>query len=138
MLWPNYPFRDFERMRREMNQLFRRFSGYSEEYQFPLVNVYDSVDDLTVLAEIPGVPKDAIDINYKDGILKITGKRDLSKYGKSELLRQEQPDGSFEKLITIQARIKGDQISARYQDGMLMIMLPKSEEAKPQQITIQS
>lgn len=121
-----------------MDKMFSRapFFGITE-FQFPLVNLYDSRDVLYVVAEIPGVPKENIEINYQDGALTITGKREFKKYGQSELLRQEQPEGDFEKIIRIPMSIKSNEIKAKFEDGMLTVSLPKTEEAKPRQIAVE-
>ncbi len=138
MQWVTDSIREFERMRKMMDKMFSRapFFGITE-FQFPLVNLYDSRDVLYVVAEIPGVPKENIEINYQDGALTITGKREFKKYGQSELLRQEQPEGDFEKIIRIPMSIKSNEIKAKFEDGMLTVSLPKTEEAKPRQIAVE-
>lgn len=138
MLWAADSLREFDRMRKVMDKMFSRVPFFgTTEYQFPLVNLYDCKDSISVVAEIPGVPKESIEVNYQDGALAITGKREFKKYGKSELLRQEQPQGTFEKIIRIPMTIKSNEIKAKYEDGMLCITLPKSEEAKPRQISVE-
>lgn len=138
MQWVTDPMREFERMRKMMDKMFSRVPFFgTTEFQFPLVNLYDSRDVLYVVAEIPGVPKENIEINYQDGALTITGKREFKKYGQSELLRQEQPEGDFEKIIRIPMSIKSNEIKAKFEDGMLTVSLPKTEEAKPRQIAVE-
>jgi HSP20 family protein len=138
MQWVTDPMREFERMRKLMDKMFSRVPFFgTTEFQFPLVNLYDARDVLYVVAEIPGVPKENIEINYQDGALTITGKREFKKYGQSELLRQEQPEGDFEKIIRIPMSIKSNEIKAKFEDGMLTVSLPKTEEAKPRQIAVE-
>ncbi|NLG17510.1 MAG: Hsp20/alpha crystallin family protein [Fibrobacter sp.] len=139
MLWATDPFKEVERMRREMDRVFSRIPFFgTSEYEFPLVNLYDNKNDLILAAEIPGVPKENISINFSDGNLTVAGKRELPKYGKSELLRREQPEGEFEKTIRIPVRINSAEIKARFEDGILTVTLPKSQEAKPKQISIEA
>ncbi len=138
MQWVTDPMREFERMRKLMDKMFSRVPFFgTTEFQFPLVNLYDARDVLYVVAEIPGVPKENIEINYQDGALTIAGKREFKKYGQSELLRQEQPEGDFEKIIRIPMSIKSNEIKAKFEDGMLTVSLPKTEEAKPRQIAVE-
>jgi HSP20 family protein len=138
MQWVTDPMREFERMRKLMDKMFSRVPFFgTTEFQFPLVNLYDARDVLYVVAEIPGVPKENIEINYQDGALTITGKREFKRYGQSELLRQEQPEGDFEKIIRIPMSIKSNEIKAKFEDGMLTVSLPKTEEAKPRQIAVE-
>lgn len=138
MIWPSDVFREVERMRREMDSLFRGTAYNRGTYQYPLVNMYDSKDELILIAEIPGVSKDNLNIHYNNGILTLSGKRELKRMGKSEDLRLEQPEGSFEKTIRLPSKIKENDIKAKFEDGILKVVLPKAEEAKPRQITIES
>ncbi len=139
MLWANDPFRELERMRRTMDQMFSRIPFFgTTEYSFPLVNLYDKKDELYLVAQIPGVKKEDIEINYQENLLTISGKRMAPSYGKSALLRQEQPEGEFHKTITIPASVKSNDIKAAFEDGILKVTLPKSEEAKPKQIKLQA
>jgi len=138
MLWPQDVLREMDRMRREMESLFSLSPLYTRgAYQYPLVNVYDTKECLIIVAEIPGVNKDCINIQFSNGNMLLSGKRELKRFGKSETLRQEQPEGSFEKTIRIPVKIKDSEINAKFENGLLCITLPKAEEAKPHQITIQ-
>jgi HSP20 family protein len=139
MLWANDPFRELERMRRTMDQMFSRIPFFgTTEFSFPLVNLYDQKDELCLVAQVPGVNKEDIDINYQENILSISGKRQIPSYGKSTLLRQEQPQGEFRKTINIPSTVKSSEIKATFQDGILTVILPKAEEAKPKQIKLQA
>ena len=138
-MWDLDPFKEIERMRRQMDELFSRLPFYERtSYQFPLVNLYDDKDDLLLTAEIPGLLKEDVNIQYNDGALTISGKRKAGAYGTSELLRQEQPEGNFEKRVRIPVKIRDNEIRAKFEDGILKVTLPKAEEAKPRQITIES
>ena len=137
-MWSIDPWREMERMRREMDRLFGRFGIPTAAYQFPLTNLYENKDEFTLIAELPGVTKENVAINYHDGSLTITGKRTLSDYGKNvNILRREQPEGEFARTIRVPAKVKEQEIRATFQDGILRIVLPKAEEAKPKQISVQ-
>ncbi len=139
MMWPVDVIGEFERMRRDMDTFFSRVPTYGRGvYQYPLVNLYDSKDNLILVAEIPGVDKNGIGIQYNNGVLTLSGKRELKRFGKSEELRLEQPEGSFEKNIRIPVKIKESEIKAKFENGILQMTLPKAEEAKPRQILIES
>jgi HSP20 family protein len=139
MLWPQDVMREMDRMRRDMESLFSLSPAYTRDnYQYPLVNIYDSKEELTLVAEIPGIDKNSVNIQFNNGNLTLSGKRELKMFGKSEILRQEQPEGSFEKTIRVPAKIKDSEIKAKFENGLLCVTLPKAEEAKPHQITIQT
>ncbi|KMQ51793.1 heat shock protein Hsp20 [Chitinispirillum alkaliphilum] len=139
MLWPRDPFKDFEKLRSEMENIFSRVPGFrTPVYEFPLVNIYDTHEELVLVAEIPGVNKENIDINFHRNTLVLSGKRELPRYGNSQILRQEQPEGSFEKRVRIPVEVKSSEVSAFYEDGVLKVVMPKSEELRPRQIIIES
>jgi HSP20 family protein len=139
MLWPQDVMREMDRMRRDMESLFSLTPLYNRgTYQYPLVNLYDSKEELILIAEIPGTDKNSINIQFNSGNLTLSGKRELKTFGKSEMLRQEQPEGSFEKTIRVPVKIKESDIKAKFENGLLCVTLPKAEEAKPHQITIQT
>jgi HSP20 family protein len=138
-MWPVDVFKEFDRMRRDMDTLFSQVPAYGRGYyQYPLVNMYDSKNELILVAEIPGVDKNGIGIHYNNGVLTLSGKRELKHFGKSEELRLEQPEGAFEKDIRIPVKIKDSEIKAKFENGILQMTLPKAEEAKPRHILIES
>lgn len=133
------PLREIERMRREMDRLMTNMPFMGEaETNFPLINLYDDKDSLVLLAELPGVTKDSVSINLHENTLTISGQRRVERQRNAEVLRVEQPEGEFEKVIRLPVRVKDVGIEATYEDGMLRIILPKSEEAKPKRIAIES
>jgi HSP20 family protein len=137
MLWNIDPWRELERMRSDLDGLFGA-GGRSVSRSFPLVNVYDSKDDIVVTAELPGYTKDNVGITFTDGILTLWGKR-AAPAGSYEmtLVRQERSVGEFEKSLAIPNTIEQEKIAASFKDGILTITLPKAEEAKPKRISIQ-
>jgi HSP20 family protein len=139
MMWPTDIMKEVDRMRRDMNILFSRAPLYGDgSYQYPLINLYDSKNEFTLIAEIPGIDKNTLEIHFHNGILTLSGKRELKRFGKSEELRLEQPEGSFEKNIRIPLKVKDNEIKAKFEDGILKLTIPKAEEAKPRQIVIES
>ncbi len=131
------PWREMERMRRELDDAFERV-GYGRSCpSFPLVNLYEGKDELTVVAEMPGVSKDDITISAVEGTLTISGKRPDGREREGQtVLRSERCGGDFEKQIRIPTKIENEKIEASFSDGILSIKLPKAEEAKPRQINI--
>ncbi len=139
MAWSTNPFAELERMRREMDRLFSRVPYFGTSTSiYPATNLYETQNDLFLVAELPGVKKENISIDLHESTLTLSGKRETRTYGKSDLLRQEQPEGQFEKTIRLPSRINGQAVNAKFEDGFLKITLPKAEESKRKQITIES
>ena len=139
------PFTDLETLQREMNRLFD-FSlsrpGYNDTSLLggqwaPLVDIYDSKDNLVVKADLPGLSKDDIEVSIQENILTISGeKKQELNVSEDEYLRTERFYGSFHRAITLPTEVDRAKVQANFKDGVLELILPKKEEAKPQQIKI--
>jgi len=130
------PFRDAAALQRTMNSLFRDFSVRSGAC-YPPVELVDKGDSLLVKAEISGVNKDEIELTVLGKTLTIAGEKKLPAEEGVNYIRHERPHGKFRRLVNMPYSVENDKISASYKDGILTITLPKAEEAKPRQITVE-
>jgi HSP20 family protein len=136
--------RAFDRLttlREEMDGLFENsfrpffavpgsFSTWS-----PAIDVYQDKDQFTVVAEVPGMKKEDLNLSLHNGVLTISGERKEEK--KSEQgFRSERFVGRFQRSINLPVSVDANRVKASYQDGLLKVVLPKSEEAKPKQIEV--
>jgi HSP20 family protein len=137
MVWSMNPLTGWDQMRNDLNSLLNRREYAQREPSFPLVNAYETSDIITVVAEIPGVHKNDISIVMENGTLTFSGKR-LNKTSEknSALLRNERIAGDFEKSIKIPVKVNESAISAQFKDGIITVLLPKAEDAKPKSIQI--
>ena len=111
--------------------------GPVPQVSFPRVDVRESDKELSILAEIPGMKKGDIQVTVHDGTLMISGERKFEKEETQEgILRREISRGSFKRTFTLPDSVDVDKIDANYEDGLLKIVFPKLEEAKPKQIEI--
>lgn len=137
MMWSMDPWRELDRMRRELEGLLDPLARPSARRIFPPVNVYDNVDELVIAVELPGLTKDDVKIMLADGALTISGGRKLPGCVEGMTpLRQERPMGRFEKSIEIPVKVDADKISATFKNGIMTIRLPKAAEARPKQVPI--
>ena len=132
-----------ERLHQEMSKLLETFSGTSSQEPragvFPLINMTQDRDQLYIRAELPGIKAEALSITATDNTLVIAGQRTLlSEEAKASYHRRERAAGSFSRTISLPTEIAIEHVSARYTDGILTIVIPKAETAKPKQIKIQS
>lgn len=136
------PMRDLWNIQEEINHSFDDFFGRSarefpDGYWAPAVDIAESKDNLTVNVEVPGMKKEDVKVTFQDGILTIKGERKQEKEEKDKSFhRVERSYGSFCRSFTLPTMVQGDKIKANYKDGVLSIALPKVEEAKPKEITI--
>ena len=137
------PFRDFEWMRRDMDRLwnsfFERGTLRSEEggEWLPSLDVAETKNEIVVKAEVPGLEPKDIDISLSDGLLTIKGEKKQEREEKEENYHLvERSYGSFARSIRLPNEVQSDKINASYKNGVLKIVLPKSEEAKKKEIKI--
>jgi len=103
----------------------------------PALDMHEDKDNLVVKAELPGMKKEAIDISLHDGCLSISGERKSEeKFEDAEVYRAERFVGRFQRTVTLPAAVAADKVKAQYNDGVLTITLPKTEEAKPKRINV--
>jgi HSP20 family protein len=136
------PFAGFGNLRSVFNDLFdgnfdRSQGQPSKSTWYPAVDVLESKDSYLVRAELPGMKKEDIQVEVKEGTLTISGE---SKYEKPaegvEYCHVERVAAKFWRSFSLPEIAKQDGIEAAYKDGILEIRVPKAEEAKPRQIEI--
>jgi len=138
------PFRQLSSLRDEIDRLFEApLSSLTELSQpfsggwVPAIDLYEDRDNYVVKMELPGMKKEEIDISLHNGVLSITGERkDEEKHEDAETYRSERFFGRFQRSVTLPAVVETEKVNASYKDGILTVTLPKAEEAKPKQITI--
>jgi HSP20 family protein len=148
--WNASPLRRITTLRDELDQLFGhvvdRFletpGDGNRGTQFlggwlPPVDIYEDKDNLTVKAELPGMKKEDIGISLHDGYLTLSGERKQEKnYQDADASRSERLLGRFQRTVNLPCQVNTEDIKATYTDGVLTVVLPKAEEAKPKQIPI--
>jgi HSP20 family molecular chaperone IbpA len=105
-------------------------------YFVPTTDIFETEDALTVVMEVPGVSREALDINLESDVLKIEAKIDPSKYEGMEPLYTEYNVGHFARSFTLSNKIDRQQISAKLEDGILTLTLTKAKEAMPRKISV--
>ena len=127
--------------RDEINRLFdggtpARDSGLFSGWT-PALDVYDEKDRFLVSIELPGLKKEEISLSFHDGVLTVSGERKHEREGKEgETFRSERYFGKFQRSVSVPAAVDAGKVTASYKDGVLLIDLPKAEEAKPKQIQV--
>jgi len=137
------PFGEIERIRHEMNRLSDAFArgltGEPSAGVFPLMNVTEDKDKYFVRAELPGIKAEELDISITEDTLSVSGERKLpTEDEKATYHRKEREAGNFSRLVTLPGPIDTAKVEARCADGILSVVLPKAEAAKPKQIPVKS
>ncbi len=137
--WHPDSFAEMDRLRREMDKLSDIFVGKRRISPtagvFPALNVSEDADNLYVMAELPGVVPEDIDITTKENNLVIKGERRIPAEGeKVSYHRRERESGRFRRIISMPTRVDTNKVTAVCKNGVLTVTLPKAVEPKPRQI----
>lgn len=139
------PFRELSGFQDEMNQLFEDFFGrvpsrrmFAEGFWAPLMDIEETKDEILVKAELPGMRKEDVKIQINNDVLSITGERKREEETRDKTFhRIERAYGKFQRMIRLPAEVDATKVKATYENGVLTIKLPKSEQAKPKEIAIE-
>jgi len=137
------PFRDMLGIQDEMNRLFNAYFTRSSDQEgkslvwHPFVDIFETDNEIKVVAEVPGMNKEDIKVSIQDNVLTISGvKKQEADDTSKNYHRIERAWGTFERSFSLPMAVRVDKVNAAYKDGILTITLPKSEEAKPKEIDV--
>lgn len=104
---------------------------------FPPVNIFEKGGDLVLVAELPGIKKEDLQLQVKGNTVRLAGERTIN-YGENiSYHRVERNSAKFDRTLKLPINIETGQVKAEYKDGILVISLPRAESDKPRQIAIQ-
>jgi HSP20 family protein len=109
----------------------------ADSFWTPSIDVIDQKNNLKVLAEIPGLSKDDIQVSVDGDVLTVKGeKKQVNDTEENGVVRSERIYGHFYRALTLPKTVDSSNIKAAYNNGVLELTLPKIEAAKPKQIAI--
>ncbi|MBV8190905.1 MAG: Hsp20/alpha crystallin family protein [Alphaproteobacteria bacterium] len=103
---------------------------------YPPLNVFRKGDDIIIIAEVPGVPKQDLHIEAKGKTIRIAGAKNFGADANASIHRRERRGGQFDRAITLPIEIDSERIKAECRDGILAIYLPRAESDRPRSIAI--
>jgi HSP20 family protein len=137
------PFSDMIQLRDEIGRWFEgvteRGKGRKSAVWAPDVDIKETDKEIQIKADLPGMKLEDIGVSVDEDQLVIKGERKVEKEEKEKnYVRVERSYGSFYRSFNIGVPVKADEIKASYKDGVLEIILPKTEAKKPKKIEISS
>lgn len=126
------PFRDFDRLTQQFDQMWRRGAG-------PSVVPFDAVrhgNEVTLHVDLPGVDPERIDLTVERDTLTITASREWERKEDDEVLAAERPHGTFTRRVLLGESLDTSRLEADYDRGVLTITVPVAEQAQPRRITV--
>jgi HSP20 family protein len=135
------PTREVDTLQSEVNRVFDAFFGSGSHAAtrrwVPAMDLVETDEHLVLKADLPGLERDDVAIEVKDGVLTVSGERKAEHEQKSEgFYRVERSFGSFNRSLTLPRGVAAEGIEASFDKGVLEVRIPKPEEAKAQRIEI--
>ena len=128
--------------RREIDQVFDRFLGQAASMAgpwVPAVDVRETNDAIEVVAELPGLRPEDVEVSIENNVLSFSGeKKDTERNGEGEYHLVERRSGRFERSFTLPRTVDAERISARFENGLLTVTLPKAEAARPRRVEVRT
>jgi HSP20 family protein len=126
---------------RLVDSLFNQDLLPSEEVSnrtwMPPVDIQETTEAYRLVAELPGMTKEDINITLENNVLRLSGERKFEKDVKKESYqRVERTYGTFARAFTLPSQVNHDKVEAAFENGLLTIVVPKAEQAKPRKISI--
>ncbi len=104
----------------------------------PLVNVVEDTTGITMYADMPGVPKDKLNVHIDGESLSIEGELSLDAPDDMEAMHAEIGLPRYRRVFTLSRELDSKRISAEFQQGVLTLRIPKAEHAQPRKIVVQA
>ena len=102
----------------------------------PPVDIYENGKSITLLADMPGVSPEHLEIDLNEGVLTITGRVVRAESALEEQVSREYRAATFQRKFTLSQSVDQAKIEARLEDGVLHLVLPKVEKAQPRKIQV--
>jgi HSP20 family protein len=134
--------REVDSLQSEMNRVFDAFFGTPAgngrlRRWVPPMDLVEADDHLVLRADLPGLERDDVEIEIKDGVLTVSGERKSEQEDKADgFYRVERAYGSFSRSVSLPDGIDPDQVHAEFKNGVLEVRIPKPEERQPHRVEI--
>ena len=112
-------------------------TSVNEHTYTPKVDVWETTDNFNIVVEMPGVNRDGVNVKLEEGVLMIIGRIEPLSFEGYEPAFSEYKIGNFERAFQISEAINAEKIQATLADGVLTLVLPKKESAKPKKIEVE-
>lgn len=135
------PFRELEHFSRRMNKMLKNFDDTNTRGGFtPSVDVAEDEKNIYIHVELPGIPKENVQVTVsEDRILTIRGEKkqeEKTEDKQKNYVRVERSYGNFTRSFSLPDNISAEAIGAAFDNGVLNLTLPKTEPAKPKEVSV--
>lgn len=135
--WSSDPFSELRQLERQMNRLFRDVHGRGTDY--PSLNYWSGENEAFLEVEMPGVDPADFELTVTDDVVTIAGERkDPMAAEQATAHRQERAFGAFSRTIQLPFEADAGKVTARYENGVLRVTLPRSEANRSKRISVKA
>jgi HSP20 family protein len=127
-------------LQRELDRAFETDSANGQQTWVPPMDVVETGDEVLCHLEVPGLTPDDIDIRVQDNMLVVAGEKKFTsekEQNEGGFRSVERRYGRFERSFTVPRTVDTDKVTARHENGILTIVLPKMETSKPRRIQVE-
>ncbi|MGV3724678.1 MAG: Hsp20/alpha crystallin family protein [Actinomycetota bacterium] len=137
------PFADVSRLRQQIDRLVDESTRPQKAQNGgrvwrPTVDLFETQEALELRLDLPGVDRSSLDIQLTDDELVVKGERKWVAEERSTCVHSERPYGQFQRAFKVGLPVQHDKVEASYKDGVLTVLVPKAETAKPRKIAVKS
>ena len=135
--WSSDPFSELRLLERQMTRIFRDVHGRGTDY--PSLNFWINENEAFLEVEMPGTDQNDVELTVNNDVLTIAGTRkDPHASEKATAHRQERAFGTFSRSLQLPFAVETDKVTARHENGVLRVTLPRHESTKSKRIAVQS
>ena len=120
--------------KREVQQ--KQESTIPSRQYMPVTDIFETDQALTLMLEMPGVKKESVDVQVEDDVLTISGRIDFSNYEGLQPVYTEYNVGDYARSFQLSSKVDQSKIEAQLRDGVMTLVLPKAEKAKPRKFSV--
>jgi HSP20 family protein len=131
MLMRSDPFRDLDRLTQQVLGTRTRPAGMP-------MDAYREGDDFVIHFDLPGVDVSSVDLTVEKNVLTVTAERQWQPRDNQQVVAAERPQGNFSRQLFLGEGLDPDRVEARYENGVLTVVIPIAEQAKPRKVEIAS
>ena len=125
------PIRDLLAIQQRLDRFAPSPSGW-----IPPIDVHETVDEYVIIAEVPGLGRDDVQIQVRDGQVQISGQRPRPAIPCEQYHRVERGHGTFSRTFTLPLPVDAEHVTADLRDGVLTIVCPKTTDTPPRRIEV--
>ncbi|HEY0707898.1 MAG TPA: Hsp20/alpha crystallin family protein [Polyangia bacterium] len=141
--WTNFErtFSPVDELRRRMESALGQFdtaAAAATDTNWPRTSVYEAGTNLVLVADLPGVKAEDVEVTLEKDVLTLAGQRKLEVPEGHAVHRQERRAARFSRSFSLPCKVDGEALNAELADGVLTITLPKAPEAQPRRIPVKA